>query len=72
MKKSVFNIGENIYYYNKWENEIQNGEIIDIRKANLNWDYNVRYQVYSDMYYTHWIEEKHLSRDEQSLFKFLN
>jgi len=72
MKKPVFNIGENIYYYNKWENEIQSGEIINIRKANLNWDYSIRYQIYSDMYYINWIQEDHIARDEQILFRFLN
>lgn len=71
MKKPLFNIGDNIYYYNKWSNEIESGEIINIRQANLNWDYNIRYQIYSDMYYTHWIQEDHVGRDDQVLFKFL-
>lgn len=72
MKLNLFKIGEQIFYYNKWSNEIEKGEIISIRQANLNWDYNIRYQIYSDMYYTHWIEEKHIGRDEQVLFKFLS
>ena len=71
MKDPLFNIGEIIFYYNKWNNEIEKGEITNIRQAKYNWDYNIRYQIYSDMYYTHWIEEKHLGRDDQSLFKFL-
>lgn len=72
MKKSLFSIGEKVYYYNKWNNQIENGEIINIRKANLNWDYNIRYQIYNDFSYIQWIEEKYIGKDEQVLFKFLN
>jgi len=72
MKNFIYSIGEEVFYYNKWSNEIEKGEITNIRQANLNWDYNIRYQIYSDMYYTHWIEEKYISKDDQVLFKFLN
>ena len=71
MKKPLFSIGDKVYYYNKWTNGIENGEIINIRQANLNWDYSIRYQIYSDLYYIQWIEEKYIGRDEQVLFKFL-
>lgn len=72
MKKPVFKIGDNVFYYNKWSNEIESGEIINIRQANLNWDYNIRYQICSNMYYIHWIQEDHVGKDDQTLFKFLN
>ena len=71
MKKPLFRVGDKVHYYNKWANEIENGEIINIRQANSNWDYKIRYQIYSDLYYTQWIEEKYIGRDEQVLFKFL-
>ena len=71
MKDPLFSIGETIFYYNKWNNEIEKGEITNIRQAKYNWDYNIRYQIYSDMYYVHWIEEKHISKDDQVLFKYL-
>ena len=71
MKKPLFNIGEIIFYYNKWNNEIEKGEITNIREAKYNWDYQIRYYIYSDLIYNHWIEEKHIGRDEQILFKFL-
>ena len=64
-------MGEIIFYYNKWNNQIEEGEIINIRQAKLNWDYKIRYQIYSDMYYIHWIEQNHIARDEQVLFKYL-
>ena len=71
MKKPIFNIGDNIFYYNKWSNEIEQGEIIGVRQAKLNWDYKIRYEIYNNMHYIHWIEEKHISKDDQALFKFL-
>lgn len=71
MKKPLFNKGEIVFYYNKWNNEIEKGEITNIRESKYNWDYTIRYYIYSDLIYYHWIEEKHIGRDEQSLFKFL-
>ena len=71
MKNPIFKVGDNVFYYNKWNNEIESGEITNIRQANLNWDYNIRYQIYSDMYYVHWIQEDHIGKDEQVLFKYL-
>ena len=71
MKKPLFNIGEIIFYYNKWNNEIEKGEITNIRESKYTWDYTIRYYIYSDLIYSHWIEEKHIGRDEQILFKFL-
>lgn len=72
MSSPIFSVGDMVYYYNKWSNEIEYGEIINIRQGNLNWDYNIRYQIYVDMYYIHWIQEDHIGKDEQVLFKFLN
>jgi len=72
MKKALFKIGEEVYFYNKWSNEIQKGEIADIRLSNLNWDYSIRYYITSDLIYSQWVEEKLIGRDEQVLFKFLN
>lgn len=71
MSKLKYSIGDNIFYYNKWSNEIENGEIINIRQSNLNWDYKIRYQIYNDMFYIHWIEEDYLSKSKQILYKFL-
>jgi len=71
MRKPFFNIGDKIFYYNKWNNEIESGEIINIRQANLNWDYNIRYQIYNDFSYVQWIEEKYISKDDQTLFCYL-
>jgi len=69
--KPIFKIKEKVFYYNKWAGQIEYGEIINIRQANLNWDYQIRYQIYKDLDYIHWIEQKYISRDEQTLFKFL-
>ena len=71
MKDPIFNIGEKVYYYNKWNKEIEKGEITNIRQANLNWDYTIRYYIQTDLIYYHWIEEKYISRDDQTLFKYL-
>lgn len=71
MKKPIYNINDKIFYYNKWSNEIENGEIVNIRQAHLNWDYNIRYQIHTDFSYVQWIEEKYLGKEEQVLFKFL-
>jgi len=71
VKKPVYKIGEFVFYYNKWNNEIENGEVINLRQSNLNWDYTIRYRIYNDLCYIHWIEEKYIGRDEQSLYKFL-
>lgn len=71
MMKPIFKVKDKVYYYNKWSNEIENGEIINIRQANLNWDYQIRYQIYNNLDYVHWIEEKYIGRDEQVLFKYL-
>lgn len=71
VNKPLFNIGDKVFYYNKWTNEIESGEITNIRQANLNWDYNIRYQIYNDLLYYHWIQEDHVGKDEQVLFKFL-
>lgn len=72
MNEPIFNLGEIVYYYNKWSNEIEKGEIINIRQAHLNWDYKIRYYIQKDLIYQHWIEEKHISRDDQVLFEFLD
>lgn len=72
MKNPIFKIGDKVFYYNKWNNEIEKGEITNIRQAKYNWDYNIRYQIYDDLAYHHWIEEKYISKDDQTLFRFLN
>jgi len=71
VKDPVFSIGEIVFYYNKWNNEIEKGEIINIRQAKYNWDYNIRYEIYSDMYYIHWIEEKYIDRKNKNLLEYL-
>jgi hypothetical protein len=71
VKKALFQVGEIVFTYNKWNNEIEKGEITNIREAKYNWDYSIRYYIFNDLIYSHWVEEKYISRDEQSLFKFL-
>ena len=71
MKKPLFNKGESVFYYNKWNNEIEKGEITNTRDSKYNWDYNIRYEIYNNLLYYHWIEEKYISRDDQVLFAFL-
>ncbi len=58
MSKPKYKIGEYIKFFCKYKNEIVSGEIINIRQANLNWDYKVRYQIYTDLEYIQWITEK--------------
>jgi len=71
VKKPLFNKGESVFYYNKWNNEIEKGEITNTRDSKYNWDYNIRYEIYNNLLYYHWIEEKYISRDDQVLFAFL-
>jgi hypothetical protein len=58
VSKPKYKIGEYIKFFCKYKNEIVSGEIINIRQANLNWDYKVRYQIYTDLEYIQWITEK--------------
>lgn len=58
MSKPRYKIGDYVKFFCKYKNEIVSGEIINIRQANLNWDYKVRYQIYTDLAYIQWIIEK--------------
>jgi hypothetical protein len=58
MSKPKYKIGDYVKFFCKYKNEIVSGEIINIRQANLNWDYKVRYQIYTDLEYIQWITEK--------------
>ena len=71
MKKPDYRVGDKVYYYNKYSNEILNGEIVSMRESRLNWDYNLRYQLYVDLLYYCWIEEDYISKDKKKLNKFL-
>lgn len=71
MKKPLFNKGEIVFYYNKWSNEIEKGEITNIRESKYNWDYTIRYYIYSDLIYYHWIEEKYIDRKDKNLLEYL-
>ena len=53
-----YKIGDRVRYNCIYVNEIVVGEIINIRQANLNWDYSVRYQVYTDFAYVQWVKEQ--------------
>jgi hypothetical protein len=58
VSKPKYKIGDYVKFFCKYKNEIVSGEIINIRQANLNWDYKVRYQIYTDLEYIQWITEK--------------
>jgi hypothetical protein len=58
VSKPKYKIGDYVKFFRKYKNEIVSGEIINIRQANLNWDYKVRYQIYTDLEYIQWITEK--------------
>lgn len=68
-----FNLKDQVYFYNKYSNEILFGEIVDIRHPKHNWDYKIRYLIRpdTDVWYEIWIESKYVSVDEQTLFKYL-
>ena len=57
MSKPKYKIGDKVKYHCKYKNEIVVGEIINIRQANLNWDYSVRYHIYVDLLYVQWVKE---------------
>lgn len=71
MDKPIYNINESVYYYNKWSNKIEKGNIENIRTANLNWDYNIRYKIYNNLAYKHWIQQNHIKKNKEDLYKFL-
>jgi rhamnogalacturonyl hydrolase YesR len=71
MKKFI--IGDNVYFYNKYADEILYGEIIDKRESKYNWDFQLRYLVRpdTDVWYHLWIEAKFISADKSKLEVFI-
>lgn len=58
IKKTKYIIGDKVKFHCRYKNEQIIGEIIDIREAKYNWDYKIRYQVYTDLEYTQWVPEE--------------
>ena len=58
MNKPKYRIGDKVEYICKYKNDEVTGEIINIRQANLNWDYSIRYQIYTDLAYVEWVKEQ--------------
>jgi hypothetical protein len=58
INKTKYSIGDKIIFNCKYKNEFISGEIVDIRPSNLNWDYKIRYQVYTDFEYIQWVSEE--------------
>lgn len=60
MNQLEYKIGDKVRFFCKYSNEIVIGEIINIRSANLNWDYQVRYEIYINLNYVQWIAEEYI------------
>lgn len=58
MKNPKYKIHDEVIFFCKYKNENVVGEIINIRQANLNWDYSIRYHIYVDLSYVQWIKEQ--------------
>jgi len=58
VNKPRYKVGDKVIYVCKYKNERVIGEIINIRQANLNWDYSIRYQIYTDLAYVEWVKEQ--------------
>ena len=56
--KPKYKIGDKVKYRTIYNNEIVVGKITNIRQANLNWDYSIRYEVFVDFVYVQWIKEQ--------------
>lgn len=60
MNQFKYKIGDKVRFFCKYSNEISIGEILNIRSANLNWDYQVRYEICIDLNYIQWIAEEYI------------
>jgi hypothetical protein len=60
VKNPKYKIGDFVRFFCKYKNENVTGEIIHIRQANLNWDYEVRYQIHTDLDYIQWVAEEYI------------
>lgn len=58
MKDPKYKIGDKVIFFCKYKNEKATGEITNIRQANLNWDYSIRYYIYVDLTYVQWVNEQ--------------
>lgn len=60
MKNPIYKVGDFVKFFCKYKNENVIGEIIGIRQAHLNWDYEVRYQIHTDLDYVQWVAEEYI------------
>lgn len=60
MKNPKYKVGDFVSFFCKYQNENVKGEIINIRQAHLNWDYEVRYQIHTDLDYVQWVAEEYI------------
>lgn len=60
MSEFKYKVGNQVRFFCKYSDNIVGGEIINIRSSNLNWDYQVRYQIHTDLNYIQWIAEKYI------------
>ena len=60
MLKPKYKIGNRVKYHCIYQNSLVEGKIINVRPSNLNWDYKVRYQIYTDLEYIEWISENNI------------
>lgn len=64
--EQLYHIGQAIYFYHKYTKEIYAGKVINIRPSNLNWDYEIRYNLYYDDVHI-WVEQKYISKSYKEL-----
>ena len=60
MKNPRYKVGDFVRFFCKYQNENVTGEIINIRQAHLNWDYEVRYQIHTDLDYVQWVAAEYI------------
>jgi hypothetical protein len=61
-----FKTNQVVYFYHKYTKEILTGKIVEIRPLNLNWDYQIRYNIYY-MDVNIWTEQKYIARSSKEL-----
>lgn len=60
MKNPKYKVEDFVHFFCKYQNENVMGEIINIRPANLNWDYQVSYQIHTNLDYIQWVAEEYI------------
>jgi hypothetical protein len=64
--EQLYHIGDVVYFYHKYTKEIFSGKITSIRLSNLNWDYEIRYNIYY-MDINIWVEQKYINKNSKQL-----